>query len=148
VGAPLTLFSNEVQSRSFKRTLLDTYEEERRNTAFSTMQTTNRIAREVFDINSSASKNDWEKVRALIAQSRLRGAGLGQDLGITYARGALLPDGSAAPVVDDPINDYEPSARPGSRAPHLRIERQGVKLPRLMLSVGNSFCWPDQIMTQ
>jgi putative polyketide hydroxylase len=102
------------------------------------MQNTNRIAREVFDINSSASKNDWEKVRALIAQSRLRGTGLGQDLGITYARGALLPDGSAAPVVDDPINDYEPSARPGSRAPHLWIERQGVKLSTLDV-VGGKF---------
>jgi hypothetical protein len=89
-------------------------------------------------LTQAPQKNDWEKVRALIAQSRLSGTGLGQDLGISYARGALLPDGSAAPVVDDPINDYEPSARPGSRAPHLWIERQGVKLSTLDV-VGGKF---------
>jgi hypothetical protein len=102
------------------------------------MQNTNRNADEVFEVISSALKNDWDKVRDLIAQSQLGGAGLGQDLGIVYARGALLPDGSAAPVVDDPINDYKPSARPGSRAPHLWIEQQGVELSTLDL-VGGKF---------
>ena len=72
----------------------------------------------------------------MIAQSRTRGAGLGQDLGITYPRGALLPDGSQPLVVDDPINDYKPSARPGSRAPHLWIERREAKLSTLDLFGG------------
>ena len=104
------------------------------------MQNTNRNADEFFDVISSALKNDWDKVGDLIAQSRTRGAGLGQDLGINYARGALLPDGSQPLVVDDPINGYKPSARPGPRAPHLWVERRGAKLSTLDLSVGNLLC--------
>jgi putative polyketide hydroxylase len=116
--------------------LLDTYQEERRDAAFWTMQNTNRNADEIFHVISNASKNDWDKVGDLIAQSRTHGAGLGQDLGITYSRGALLPDGSQPLVADDPINDYKPSARPGSRAPHLWIERRGAKLSTLDLFGG------------
>jgi len=63
--------------------LLDTYQQERRDAAFRTVQNTNRNADEFFDIISSALKNDWDKVGDLIAQSRTRGPGLGQDLGIT-----------------------------------------------------------------
>ena len=40
--------------------------------------------------------------------------------------------------MDDPINDNKPSARPGSRAPHLWIEQQGVELSTLDL-VGGKF---------
>jgi hypothetical protein len=112
------------------------------------MQNTNRNADEIFEVISSALKNDWDKVRDLIAQSRLGEAGLGQDLGIVYARGALLPDGSAAPVVDDPINDYKPSARPGHARLIYGSSSKGWSFPRLILSVGNSFCWPEEIIVQ
>jgi hypothetical protein len=100
------------------------------------MQNTNRNSDEIFDIVASALENDWNKVRDLIAQSRRRGAGLGQDIGIAYSRGAFLSDGSDAPAIEDPINDYIPSARPGSRAPHLWIERNGAKLSALDLFGG------------
>jgi putative polyketide hydroxylase len=116
--------------------LLDTYQEERRDAAFWTMQNTNRNADEIFDVASSAMKGNWDKVRKLIAQSRRQGAGLGQDLGVAYSSGAFLPDGSEAPVVNDLINDYKPSARPGSRAPHLWIKRQEEKLSTLDLFGG------------
>ena len=76
------------------------------------------------------------ELRSSTAQSRRRGAGLGQDLGIAYSHGAFLADGSEAPIVNDPINEYRPSARPGSRAPHLWIERQGVRLSTLDLFGG------------
>ncbi|HEV3208718.1 MAG TPA: hypothetical protein VGY91_00510 [Chthoniobacterales bacterium] len=95
----------ETRNGSAGDSLLDTYQEERRDAAFSTMQNNNRNADEFFDVISSALKNDWDKVGDLIAQSRTRGAGLGQDLGINYPRGALLPDGTQPLVVDDPIND-------------------------------------------
>jgi putative polyketide hydroxylase len=108
--------------------LLDTYQEERRDAALWTMENTNRNADEIFSVVANAMENNWDKVRDLIAQSRRRDAGLGQDLGIAYSRGALLPDGSEPMPVDDPINDYKPSARPGSRAPHLWIERRGRKI--------------------
>jgi len=118
--------------------LLDTYHEERRDAALWTMENTNRNADEIFSVVASAMENNWDKVRDLIAQSRRRGAGLGQDLGIAYSRGALLPDGSEPMPVDDPINDYKPSARPGSRAPHLWIERHGRKISTLDL-LGTQF---------
>jgi putative polyketide hydroxylase len=118
--------------------LLDTYQEERRDTALWTMENTNRNADEIFSVVASAMENNWDKVRDLIAQSRRRGAGLGQDLGIAYSRGAFLPDGSEPLPVVDPINDYKPSGRPGSRAPHLWIERQGTNLSTLDL-LGTQF---------
>jgi putative polyketide hydroxylase len=114
-------------------TLLDTYQEERHDAAIWTMQNTNRNAGEIFDVVSNAMANDWVKVRELIAQSRRGGAGLGQDLGVAYSRGAFLADGSEAPIVNDPINEYKPSARPGSRAPHLWIKCQRARLSTLDL---------------
>ena len=116
--------------------LLDTYQEERHEAAFWTMQNTNRNSDEVFDVVASALENDWDRVRSLIAQSRRRGAGLGQDLGVAYSHGAFLPDGSGVRAANDPINEYIPSARPGSRAPHLWIEGKGVRISTLDLFGG------------
>jgi putative polyketide hydroxylase len=116
--------------------LLDTYQEERHEAAFWTMQNTNRNSDEVFDVVASALENDWDRVRSLIAQSRRRGAGLGQDLGVAYSHGAFLPDGSGVRPANDPINEYIPSARPGSRAPHLWIEGKGVRISTLDLFGG------------
>jgi putative polyketide hydroxylase len=105
--------------------LLDSYQDERRQAAYWTMGNTNRNAGEIFEIAENAMKNDWDRVRELVAHSRRTGSGLGQDLGISYSQGAFLPDGSDAPVSSDSVNDYQPIARPGSRAPHLWIEQQG-----------------------
>jgi len=116
--------------------LLDTYQQERRDAAFWTMQNTNRNADEIMDISAKAMEEDWDGVRELIGHSRRRGGGLGQDLGISYAQGAFVPDGTVAPELEDPINDYRPDARPGSRAPHLWIERQGTRLSILDLFGG------------
>jgi putative polyketide hydroxylase len=118
--------------------LLDTYEQERRDAAFWTMQNTNRNTDEIMDISAKAMEEDWGKVRELIGHSRRRGSGLGQDLGIGYTEGAFVPDDTDAPVLEDPINDYHPAARPGSRAPHLWVERQGKRLSTLDL-FGNRF---------
>ena len=117
--------------------LLDTYQEERRGAAFWTMQNTNRNSDEIFAVVASALENDWDKARSLIANSRRAGAGLGQDLGVSYPTGAFVPDDSDLPAVKDPINDYRPAARPGSRAPHLWIGQQGVKLSTLDLFHGS-----------
>ena len=116
--------------------ILDTYQEERRGAALWTMQNTNRNSEEIFEIVAKALENDWEAVRNLIAGSRRIGSGLGQDLGISYARGAFVADNSELAVVKDPINDYQPAARPGSRAPHLWIDRHGAKLSTLDLFGG------------
>jgi putative polyketide hydroxylase len=48
-----------------------------------------------------------------------------------------VPDDSELPAVKDPINDYQPTAGPGSRAPHLWIEQRGVKVSTLDLFRGS-----------
>ena len=42
-------------------------------------------------------------------------------MGTTYRSSAIVPDGSDEPLVQDPIHDYVPSARPGHRAPHISL---------------------------
>ena len=36
---------------------------------------------------------------------------------------AVVPDGTPPVVIDDPVTEYFPSARPGSCAPHVRLRR-------------------------
>lgn len=105
--------------------LLDSYETERLGVAARTLENTNKNALEIFDIIQAGISGDWATARDLIAHSRRGGAGLGQDLGTTYAEGAFVPDGTAAQEVADPVNEYAPQARPGHRAPHVPIEWQG-----------------------
>lgn len=47
---------------------------------------------------------------------------LGLDLGLAYARGALVADGTPAPTNPDPIRTYVPSTRPGARFPHFWLD--------------------------
>jgi putative polyketide hydroxylase len=119
--------------------LLDTYESERLGAAARTLENTNQNAFEIFDIIKAAMKEEWASVRDQIAHSRRGGAGLGQDLGVAYASGAFLEDGTAAPEVSDPVNEYCPVARPGHRAPHVAIERAGQAGSTLDF-FGGGFC--------
>jgi putative polyketide hydroxylase len=98
--------------------LLDSYEQERRSAALWTLENTNRNAGEIFAIVQAAVKQDWPEVRNLIAKNGRAGSRLGIDLGIEYPNGALIPDGTEPIARQDPVNDYFPNARPGSRAPH------------------------------
>ena len=102
--------------------LLGTYERERRGAALWTLENTNRNAGEIFAIVQAAIKQDWPAVRALIAKNGRAGSRLGIDLGIEYPAGAIIPDGTAPVPRNDPVNDYFPNARPGSRAPHFVLE--------------------------
>ena len=47
------------------------------------------------------------------------------ELGFHYDSAAVLPDGTEPPSVADPVIDYVPSGRPGHRAPHVWLERDG-----------------------
>jgi hypothetical protein len=60
-------------------------------------------------------------------------ATLGYTLGTSYTSRAVMADGTDLPVVTDPLGDYVPTARPGSRAPHVWLERQGERLSTLDL---------------
>lgn len=117
--------------------LLDTYQSERCGAALKAMHNTNGNAEEVYEIVSAGLQGQWEKVRELIAHSRRGGSGLGQDLGVRYTEGAFLGDGTDAPQVADPVNEYVPSASPGGRAPHLWANDKGRSILDFF---GREFC--------
>jgi 2-polyprenyl-6-methoxyphenol hydroxylase-like FAD-dependent oxidoreductase len=54
-------------------------------------------------------------------------ATFGVVLGAAYESAAIVPDGSPAPIVDDAVNDYVPTGRPGHRAPHVWLDRAHTK---------------------
>jgi putative polyketide hydroxylase len=58
---------------------------------------------------------------------------MGLYLGFTYSSGSVIGDGTQPPVLDDPKNEYKPSATPGARAPHIWID------PRYQRSVLDLF---------
>ncbi|MGE4606686.1 MAG: FAD-dependent monooxygenase [Myxococcota bacterium] len=58
---------------------------------------------------------------------------MGRDLGFVYEDGALVSDGSRPPECENPDRNYIPSGRPGARAPHLGIVRDGELLSILDL---------------
>jgi putative polyketide hydroxylase len=53
------------------------------------------------------------------------------DLGFRYEAGAVASDGSTPPAVDNPVADYVQNACPGSRAPHLWVQRGGERVSTL-----------------
>jgi len=76
---------------------------------------------------------------------------LGMMFGAAYASGAVIPDGTVLPVVANPVADYAPCARPGSRAPHLWLERDGRRVSThdlfgmrcTVLAGGHGLVWRD-----
>ena len=52
-------------------------------------------------------------------------------LGATYASAVIVPDGTAPVAVSNPVTDYVPNARPGSRAPHVWLDRAGERISTL-----------------
>ncbi len=132
--------------------LLNTYTEERQGVGMRIMQSSNKNAEEMYNIIVKGRSGEWEAVRDMIGKSRRAGSGLGQDLGVAYEVGALVPDGTQAPEVKDPLNDYVPTARPGARAPHVWIELGDRKKVSTLDWFGTGFClvvgstktgWPE-----
>jgi putative polyketide hydroxylase len=107
--------------------LLETYQAERLAASKFTFENSGNNAGEIFEIVTAAFSGDWEKTRAHIASSRRAGAGFGQDFGIVYQSADITPDGTQPAVPADLVNDYIPQARPGHRAPHLWVERDGKR---------------------
>jgi len=52
---------------------------------------------------------------------------LGLELGAIYTSSAIVPDGSEPPVLEDAYTDYVPTGRPGHRAPHVWLLKNGKK---------------------
>lgn len=99
--------------------LLDSYESERLEAAAFSSSNSNENSAELFSIIECGLKGEWDDAKEKIAHSRRAGTILGLDLGLRYKQGALVDDDSPPVTLDDPINEYLPSGRPGGRAPHL-----------------------------
>jgi hypothetical protein len=109
--------------------LLDTYHDERQPLGQTTTQQSlnNAISMGRLD---RAAKTAGARPEYLNEQGMIFGA--------QYESSAVVPDGTTPPAVANPITDYVPSARPGGRAPHVPLERDGQRLSTIDL-VGNGF---------
>ena len=111
--------------------LLETYQTERLAASKFTFENSGNNAGEIYEIVTAAFSGDWEKTRALIAQSRRTGSGSGQDFGIVYDSADIIPDATREVAPVDPVNVYIPQARPGHRAPHVWVESGGQRVSLL-----------------
>lgn len=96
--------------------LLDTYESERRPFALA--------------VNDDVARN----IAAGPSAPRLEQfSNRGRVLGLAYASSAVVPDGTELPTVSNPVVDYIPTARPGSRAPHMWLQQGNRQISTLDL---------------
>jgi hypothetical protein len=76
---------------------------------------------------------------------------VGMIFGASYDSPAIVPDGTLPPIGDNPVTNYTPSGRPGGRAPHAWLERDGARVSTIDL-VGKRFtvfgsgrAWREQL---
>ena len=108
--------------------LLDTYAAERKPVAeFNARQA---LANTVPVV--AATKQPATDVAAIIHEQREHLNSLGQQFGLVYESSAVVPDGTPPAPVS--VSEYHPSARPGSRAPHLwLLDRDGRRISTVSL---------------
>ncbi len=99
--------------------LLQTYDTERRAPSADTVAQSVRNSANVMRIHHAWRGNLPLDTATVIRESRRYGNHLGVEFGAHYNSGAVVPDGTAPPHVDDEYSDYAQSAVPGCRAPHL-----------------------------
>jgi putative polyketide hydroxylase len=63
----------------------------------------------------------------------------GMIFGANYSSGAVVPDGTPPTPVANPVTDYVPSARPGGRAPHVWLAKNGSDKVSTVDLVGKGF---------
>jgi len=101
--------------------LLDTYETERR--PFGQFVTEQCLETAISMGRGPQSDNAPAKLARPEFHSEL-----GMIFGANYTSAAVIPDGTDLPVAANPVADYLPSARPGSRAPHVWLTRDGRRM--------------------
>jgi len=118
--------------------LLDTFDDERRAVGRFNADRSFENSLLVQRINAAAAGELPALTPAeAVEASRRYGNFAGMELGFHYASAAVISDGTSAPEVADAVIDYIPSARPGHRAPHVWLERQGRRCSTLdLLSPG------------
>jgi putative polyketide hydroxylase len=135
--------------------LLDSYHAERQPVATSITQAALANA-------MSMGRTSRQSSAVLPRQEFLNEQGL--IFGLCYQSMAVIPDGTPPVEVTDPVTEYVPSARPGSRAPHVWLQRGGEQIstidlfgPHFVLLAGSDGdawcqaarqiepCWPPLI---
>jgi len=109
--------------------LMDTYDIERRAVGRFNADRSLENSRMVQQITAAAmgGGDGGSSPKEAVAASRRYGNFLGMELGFSYESAAVTADGTELPDVDDPVIDYAPSGRPGHRAPHVWLERDGER---------------------
>jgi putative polyketide hydroxylase len=110
--------------------LLDTYETERRAVSEANVAYSAKRGGGMIKMVEAVRHGDLDTVREGIA-ARPAGGRQGMDLGFRYEEGAVAPDGTAPPHVDNPMAEYVQNACPGGRAPHLWVQRDGERISTL-----------------
>ena len=150
--------------------LLDTYDQERRPIACYNAEQSLRNAFRLLEVPQAIGISEHPEVSQQRFQHLLTDAAqraalraaidnqaehfdmLGLQLGYAYEDGALLPDGTPPPSPENPVREFVPSSRPGSRVPHGWVETANtrvstldlIRLDRLTLFVGPSgTAWSD-----
>ena len=114
--------------------LLNSYDTERRAVARYNCDRSLENSLMVARINAAASgEGEALSPKDAVAASRRYGNFLGMELGFRYVSAAVVSDGSEPEQVADDVIDYMPSARPGSRAPHVWLERRDERCSTLDL---------------
>ncbi|MFC7612600.1 FAD-dependent monooxygenase [Actinokineospora soli] len=113
--------------------LLDTYESERHPIGARTVHESLMNALITFRMMEGELS-----LKEAIEQQASRRSSEGLVLGFHYDSAAVLDDGTPAPTPDDPYRSYVPIARPGHRAPHVWLTRDGAEVSTLDL-IGPGF---------
>jgi 2-polyprenyl-6-methoxyphenol hydroxylase-like FAD-dependent oxidoreductase len=125
-----------VESGAAPPSLLDSYEAERRPVAHTNAEASARNAMkmaEVWKALEATGDGAAAGVQVAIANQAEHFDMLGLQLGFCYETGAIVPDGSVAPAVANPVREYVPSGRPGARLPHAWTQRNGARVSTLDL---------------
>jgi putative polyketide hydroxylase len=103
--------------------LLDSYHAERQ--PFGQIVTQNSLANALSMGRNARQSNVLPRREFLNEQGLIFGA--------CYESTAVVPDGTPRVVADDPVTEYLPSARPGSRAPHVWLKRVNEQISTIDL---------------
>lgn len=108
--------------------LLSTYEDERVPVAREIMAQTSRalLGLSLGSIAGTGQPTDSRSLAPRPSASPELYREHGLIFGATYDSSLILRDGTPLTQVANPVTDYIPNARPGSRAPHVWLERDGA----------------------
>lgn len=131
--------------------LLDTYEIERQPVARYNADQSLRNAMRLLEVPEALGFSDDAEVARKRFAETIADAGqrravaaaidrqaehfdlLGLQLGFAYEAGAVVSDGTDKPAAVNPVRDFIPASRPGSRLPHGWVERDGRRISTLDL---------------